>query len=203
MYIIKNTMSRYSKINSLNDYNNLSNLVKSTYTDNEIHNLQYNERQEGDDEDNSYINYIEQSQFIGFDINDNLFVKEFFSKNVIDLISRKATLLLDGVDEYKRDIIIPDNRILEVMNTVYSSYKVSVGFDNRISNYDYVQNMIGDVIARIIYDVKNTLGYEQCTNKYTIWTTLYGDFNNEQIRSHAPIKIQKNRPNSFEFNMKY
>lgn len=192
-------MSRYAKSNSLNDYNNLSTLVKTEYNLNDIKNLQSNK----DSNSNSYLDYFQQTQFIGSNNNDNLYVKEFFSQNVVDFISQKITLLLDGVDEQKRDIIVPDKRIFEVMNTVYSSYNYPSGFDTNISKYDYIQQMIGEVITRTVYDVKNTLGYEQCTNKYTIWSTLYGDFNKEQVRAHAPIKILKNRPNSFQFNMKY
>lgn len=192
-------MSRYAKSNSLNDYYNLSTLVKTEYKPDEIKNIV----ESTDNNSNSYLDYFQQTQFIGSNNGDNLYVKEFFSQNVVDHISNKITLLLDGVDEQKRDIIVPDKRIFEVMNTVYSSYNYPTGFDTKISKYDYIQNMIGEVIMRTVYDVKNTLGYEQCTNKYTIWSTLYGDFNKEQVRAHAPIKIQKNRPNSFQFNMKY
>jgi hypothetical protein len=197
-------MSRYAKSNSLNDYNNLSTLVKTEYSQNDIKNMKFQENDNSSNSsDNSYLNYFQQTQFIGSDNADNFYVKEFFSQNVVDFISEKITLLLDGVDEQKRDIVVPDKRIFEVMNTVYSSYNYPSGFDTKISKYDYIQNMIGQVITRTVYDIKNTLGYEQCTNKYTIWSTLYGDFNKEQVRAHAPIKIQKNRPNSFQFNMKY
>jgi len=153
--------------------------------------------------DNTYIDYFQQTQFIGSNSDDNLYVNEFFSKNVVDFVSQKCTELLRGVDEKGREIVVPDKRIFEVMNTVYSSYNYPTGFDGTISKDQYIQNMIGETIARIVFDVKNTLGYEQCTNKYSIWTTLYGDFNKDGLRQYAPIKILKNRPNSFEFNMKY
>lgn len=194
-------MSRYSKFNSLNDYKNLSTMIKNSNKD-DLSNL-LTPSDTNTSKDNTYINYFQQTQFVGSNSNDNMYIYEFFSQNVVDFISNKCTQLLEGIDEKGREIVLPDKRIFEVMNTVYSSYSFPTGFDATISKEKYIQNMIGDVIARIVYDVKNTVQYEQCTNKYTIWTSLYGDFNKEKLRQHAPIKILKNRPNSFEFNMKY
>lgn len=194
-------MSRYSKFNSLNDYKNLSKMITNSSKD-DLSNL-LTPSDNNTNKDNVYIDYFQQTQFVGSNSEDNMYIHEFFSQNVVNFISNKCTQLLDGVDEKGREIIVPDKRIFEVMNTVYSSYNYPMGFDATISKEKYIQNMIGDTIARIVYDVKNTLQYEQCTNKYTIWTSVYGDFNKEKLRQHAPIKILKNRPNSFQFNMKY
>ena len=194
-------MSRYSKFNSLNDYKNLSKMITNSSKD-DLSNL-LTPSDNNTNKDNVYIDYFQQTQFVGSNSEDNMYIHEFFSQNVVNFISNKCTQLLDGVDEKGREIIVPDKRIFEVMNTVYSSYNYPMGFDATISKEKYIQNMIGDTIARIVYDVKNTLQYEQCTNKYTIWTSVYGDFNKEKLRQHAPIKILKNRPNSFQFNMTY
>jgi len=194
-------MSRYSKFSSLNDYKNLSTIITNSNKD-DLSNL-LTPSDVNTSKDNTYINYFQQTQFIGSNSNDNMYIYEFFSQNVVDFISDKCTQLLKGIDEKGREIVLPDRRIFEVMNTVYSSYNYPTGFDSTISKEQYIQNMIGDVIARIVYDVKNTVQYEQCRNKYTIWTSLYGDFNKDKLRQHAPIKVLKNRPNSFEFNMKY
>lgn len=194
-------MSRYSKFNSLNDYKNLSKMITNSSED-DLSNL-LTPSDKNTNKDNVYIDYFQQTQFVGSNSEDNIYIHEFFSQNVVNFISNKCTQLLDGVDEKGREIVVPDKRIFEVMNTVYSSYNYPTGFDSTISKEKYIQNMIGDTIARIVYDIKNTLQYEQCTNKYTIWTSVYGDFNKEKLRQHPPIKILKNRPNSFEFNMKY
>ena len=194
-------MSRYSKFSSLNDYKNLSTIITNSNKD-DLSNL-LTPSDTNTSKDNTYIDYFQQTQFVGSNSNENMYIHEFFSQNVVNFISDKCTQLLEGVDEKGRKIVLPDKRIFEVMNTVYSSYNYPTGFDSTISKEQYIQNMIGDVIARIVYDVKNTVQYEQCTNKYSIWTSLYGDFNKDKLRQHAPIKILKNRPNSFEFNMKY
>jgi len=194
-------MSRYSKFNSLNDYKNLSTLITNSNKD-DLSNL-LTPSDTNTSKDNTYINYFQQTQFVGSNSNDNMYIYEFFSQNVVNFISDKCTQLLEGIDEKGRQIVLPDKRIFEVMNTVYSSYNYPTGFDTKITKSQYIENMIGETITRIVYDVKNTLDYEQCTNKYTIWNTTYGDFNKEKLRQYAPIKILKKRPNSFEFNMKY
>jgi len=195
-------MNKYSKFSSLNDYRNLTDITKN-YIKDDLSLMLTPSDINTDTEKNVYLNFFQQTQHVGSNNYDNEYVKEFFTTNVVNFISSRCTFLLNGVDEKGRDIIVPDKRIFEVMNTVYSSYNYPTGFDTRISKSQYIENMIGETITRIVYDVKNTLEYEQCTNKYTIWNTTYGDFNKEKLRQYAPIKILKKRPNSFEFNMKY
>lgn len=152
---------------------------------------------------NTYYKNDYQNRYVGSEIEDNSFIKEFFSKNSVDTISRQCTLQLKGVDEQGRDIIIPDRRILEVMNTVRESYNFATGFDAPyISPEQYVQNMINQCIERIVFDVSNTLQIEQCNMKKTIWTTVLGDFNAQKLQSHSKIKIRHKHP-TFSINMRY
>ena len=67
-------------------------------------------------EGNIYYNNDRQYQFVGSSINDNIYVKEFFSSIIVKYISEQITLLTKGVDEKGRDIIVPDDKILWVMN---------------------------------------------------------------------------------------
>lgn len=161
---------------------------------------------------NIYYDYDEKYRNIGQEFKEDPLVKNFFSKNTVDPISKMVTKMLNGVDEYGREIIVPDNRILEVMNSVYYSYNPRNGFDSAMSHSEYFDSLVGQTISRIVYDVKNTLQYESCMNKKNIWTTLLdgpkqgsveGEFNESGLRSYAPIKLKNKRPNSFEFNMKY
>ena len=159
-------------------------------------------------DDNIFYNYDAQTQNIGSSNDDNQYVKFFFSQKVIDIISRKVTKLTKGVDEHGRDIIIPNDKIFWTMNTVYSSYNQPSGFDNQNfsgihTSIEYIENLIQQTVDRIVYDVTNTLGIEQCMNKWTNWTSLYGDFNDEKLRAHPPIKIQRKRPTPMQFFEKY
>ena len=161
---------------------------------------------------NIYYEYDEHYRNVGHEFNEIPLIKNFFSKNTVDPISKKITEMLNGVDEYGREIIVPDRRILEVMNSVYSSYNPRNGFDSAMTPNEYFDSLVGQTISRIVYDVKNTLEYESCMNKKNIWTTLLDgprqgsvedEFNTSGLRSYAPIKLKNKRPNSFEFNMKY
>lgn len=153
---------------------------------------------------NVYYKSDYHMRYVGTEIDENPVIKEFYSKKYVDYISKKSTELLKGVDEYGRDIVVPDRRILEVMNTVEQSYNFATGFDApEISAYGYIRKMVEDCIERIVYDVTNTLGIEQCNNKKTVWTTVLGDFNKEGLKSHSSIKIREKHPSLFQINMRY
>ena len=153
---------------------------------------------------NTYFYSQQQKQHIGYDIQDFPQMKYLFGKNVIDFISQQCTILLKGVHSQGKDIIIPDLRIVEVINTAYISYNPPTGFDApTFTLKSYTDSLIKQVIERIVFDVTNTLAIEDNNYKQTVWTTVLGDFNQHQLRSHAPIKLKNKRPNSFQFNMKY
>ena len=144
-----------------------------------------------------------QKKYVGSKADDSIVVKEFFSKNTVDYISYQCTLQLKGIDEEGRDIVIPDNRILEVMNTVQQSYNFATGFDApQLTPQTYFDNMVNQTIERIVYDVSNTLQIEQCNMKKTIWTTVLGDFNKEKLQGHSQLKIRHKHP-TFMINMRY
>ena len=44
---------------------------------------------------------------------------------------------------------------------------------------------------------------EENNRKLTIWTTVYGDFNQHGLQQHSKIKVRNKRPNPMEFNMNY
>ena len=152
---------------------------------------------------NIYYDSNYQKKYVGSLTDDSIVVKEFFSKKTVDYISKQCTLQLKGVDEEGRDIVIPDNRILEVMNTVQQSYNFATGFDApQLTPQTYFDNMVKQTIERIVYDVSNTLQIEQCNMKKTIWTTVLGDFNKEKLQGHSQIKIRHKHP-TFMINMRY
>jgi hypothetical protein len=155
------------------------------------------------DKDNTYYFTDQQYKFIGSDIADNPVVKQFFSKNSVDYISAKITEMTKNVDERGREIIVPDDKILHLMNSVYLSYNPKQGFDTEWTPKEYLDSLIGQTIAQSVFDVKNVLAYEQCVAKYSVWDTVLGEENSRGLRGYAPIKLREKRPNSMEFNMKY
>ncbi len=154
-------------------------------------------------ESNIYYNSLQQMRHVGSNQDDNPYIQRFFSQDTVDLISQKITQMLKGVDKFGREIVVPNKRILEFMNTIYSSYSPPIGFDSGRPNSDYLDNLIGQTISRIVFEVDTTISIEQAFAEYKVWNTVYGEYNDVGLRSHAPIKIREKRPNSFEFNMRY
>ena len=146
------------------------------------------------------LNYV---RYVGYE-ESNECIKKFFSQETVNLISKKVTGLLMGVDPQNRPIKVPDSTICTVMSTVNENYQPPVGDiysryiiptgENAVS---MMQNMIDQVIEIITSDVRNNLEMEQNNKKLTAWTTLLGDFNQHNLRSHAPIKILEKRPCTF------
>lgn len=152
--------------------------------------------------DRKYIQHVGYSP-------DNECLKSYFSPQTVEFISKKITQLLQGVDCKNRRIIVPKNTICSIMSSVYENYRPQTGDiftryiipNNQPENF--ISNMIDQVIEIITTQVRNEWGMRENNAKLTIWTTVYGDFNEHGLRQHPPIKILEKRPNPMEFNMNY
>lgn len=137
-------------------------------------------------------------------------IKTYFSEQTVRIISRKITELTMGVDPMNRPIIVPDTTICNIMNSVYESYRPPTGdiysrynVPSGTTSESYVQNMIDQVIEIITSTVRNTLEMEENNRKLTIWTTVYGDFNQHGLQQHSQIKVRNKRPTPMQFHMHY
>ena len=153
--------------------------------------------------DDNYVRYVGYKE-------DNVCIREYFGTKTVRTISNKVTELLQGVDPDNRPIIVPDKTICDMMSSIYNTYSPPTGdiysryiIPTGTSSESYVQNMIDQVIEVITSNVKNSLGMEENNRKLSIWTTVYGDFNEHSLRAHAPIKVLNKRPQPFMFNMHY
>ena len=168
----------------------------------------------GDIADLSYMRYPGWSQgnLVNYPDRDDpnkTALDAFFSENTIKFISDKITQLTLGVDPKNRPIVVPYERITEVMNSVFWNYKPSVGdiYSREILPSDEQQNMIERMISQTIEiitnNIRNELGMIQSNLKLSAWVQVYGDFNVHQLRSHPIIKTLENRPATMQFNMNY
>ena len=140
---------------------------------------------------------------------DNICIKNLYSKGNINKISCKITELLMGVNKDNRPIIVPDKTICSVMSAVYENFTPETG--DIYSRYnipkaqetDYIQRIIDEVINIITADVKVNIGMEECNKNLSIWTTVLGDFNLHNLRSHSKIKLRERRPQPMAFQMNY
>jgi hypothetical protein len=148
-------------------------------------------------------------RFVGYK-EDNPCIRKYFDISTVRTISKKVTELLQGVDPQNRPIIVPDNTICSVMSEIYNSFRPATGdiysryiVPSGSSTESYVQVMIDQVIEVITSNVRNSLEMDENNRKLSIWTTVYGDFNEHGLRQYAPIKTLVKRPHTFQFNMNY
>jgi hypothetical protein len=146
---------------------------------------------------------------VGYQEN-NRNIQQYYSHETIQIISHKVTELLMGVDPQNRPIIVPNKTISSVMDSVYSTYRPPTGdiygrynVPSGESTTSYIQNMIDQVIEIIVSDVRNNLETEENNSKLSIWSTLYGDFNNQGLQQHSKIKVRNKRPTPMQFMMNY
>lgn len=150
------------------------------------------------------LNY---TRYVGYDETASG-AQRYFSQDVVRTVSKKITELLQGVHPQGKRIIVPDHSICEVMDAVYTAYRPQVGdiYSRYIvpnENINMKQDMIDQTIELIVRQTKDDLGMQEANSKLTKWTTVLGDFNEHQLRSHDVIKILKKRPQPMQFFENY
>mgnify|MGYP000603149350 CR=1 FL=1 len=151
------------------------------------------------------LNYV---RHVGWD-ESNECIRYLFSPAVIDSISRKATELTIGVDPKNRPIIVPSERICEVVSSVYWNYRPATG--DIYSRYiipnneqtNSVQNIIDQSLEIIVSYIRNNFGIKESNEKLSAWVQVLGDFNTHGLRRHDIIKVLGKRPETMQFNMNY
>lgn len=152
-------------------------------------------------------------QNVGWDktVEDNEKYEFIFSPKNLDYLSNTISDALRGVDPQNRKIIIPHDKICNVLSTVYK-YGTRCNVGDIYSRYNIqpieVRNDIKDInnqtINIIVSAIRDEIEMTQNNKKLSIWNSaLKGDFNPVGIRSHAPIKIRKRMPQRMMFNMNY
>ena len=63
--------------------------------------------------------------------------------------------------------------------------------------------MINQTVNIIVSAIKDEIEITEQNKKLTAWTTVLGDFNEQGLRSHAPIKLRERHPQYMAFNMNY
>jgi hypothetical protein len=158
--------------------------------------------QNSDIHDYNYIRYCGWGE-------DNKCIIKLFSPETVRMISKKVTELTIGVDYKNRKIIVPDERIYEVLDGTFRAYRPPTGdiYSRYIIPNDNQANMVQSIIDQTIEvitsNIRNQLGMEEQNQKLSAWVQLYGDFSEHQLRQHAPIKILEKRPATMQFNMNY
>jgi len=159
--------------------------------------------------DTSHEYDLNFKRYVGWE-ESNECIKGLFEQKTINMISRKISELLMGVDPQNRKIVVSDTVIGNMLSNIYQAYRPPTGdihsryiVPSGINPESMVQDIINQTIETITNSVRNESEMAENNSKLTAWTTVYGDFNEHQLRQHAPIKILNKRPNPFEFHMRY
>ena len=113
----------------------------------------------------------------------------FFSSENVAKISREVTKRLAGVHPEGKNIIVPHETILSVMDSIYEN------------NYRDVDKLTMMTISYIVEYITNEYEIERQNNNLNIWITNYPI--ESGIRQHPPIKLREKRPTPMVFHMRY
>lgn len=139
----------------------------------------------------------------------NYAIREFYSPAVIRMISRKISELTAGVEPDGKLIVVPDERIIEVMDSIQSTYRRPVG--DIYSRYivpneeqdNVIQSWIDQTVEVLTSAISNHYGIMENNRRLTKWVQVLGDFNQWGLMPHPKIKLQEKRPTPMQFHMNY
>lgn len=159
----------------------------------------------------SYYNNAEQyERNVGF-MTDNGTFQKLFSNDTIHWMSRKITELLRGVTVDGRDIIVPDDTIISVMNAVYITYRPQTGDVysryniSQLEGRDDANHIITETIEIIVDQVSNEMEVANINYKLDKWDSiLLGDgISRVGLRQYSPLKMREKRPTPMLFNFSF
>jgi len=138
------------------------------------------------------------------------FVCALYSSSNIKSLSDAITNALQGVHPENKKIIVPDETIAQMLSNVYrNGTRPNIGDihtryiipqNEPRCDLRSINNQTINIIVRSIKDEFQTI--EQ-NKRLSVWNSVYGDFNKEGLRAHAPIKIRRRHPQYMAFNMNY
>jgi hypothetical protein len=141
---------------------------------------------------------------------DSVALNYLFSNNTLNLISNEISNALRGVDPEGRRIIIPNDKIANVLSSVFrNGTRTEIG--NIYSTFTIpdiqsrndIRNIINQTINIVVSAIKNEIEIIENNKKLSVWNTVLGDFNTQGLRQYAPIKLKTRHPMYMAFQMNY
>jgi hypothetical protein len=133
-----------------------------------------------------------------------------YSPSNLQNLQKTLKELLKDVHPEGKTIVVPEKQIAEVLSNIYQNQtKQNVGdiYSRYIIPQEQERNDVQSINKQTIQAIYNMLKtqfeVEANNKKLTIWNSLYGDFNDQGLRAHPPIKIRKKHGQYMAFNMKY
>jgi hypothetical protein len=133
-------------------------------------------------------NYDIERSAIPHDYRSNVYYA-FFGKANVNYISSEITNRLDGSHPEGKNIIVPHDKILSIMDSFYSN------------TYKDVDKMTMMTISYIVDTISSEYQIEKQNNELDIWVINHPP---EYGMQRTPkLKMREKRPTPFMFNMNY
>ena len=159
-----------------------------------------------------YDETLDMNPYVGWETisQDNPLVQKLFTRATVATIQTKTGDYLVGVDPTGRRIIPSERIIIAALFGVFREHVPRTGdiygkytVVNQAMRNDYAY-IVDKTISLLVQGIRDDLEMAQHNQSLTIWTTLYGDFNEHKLRQHPPIKVNEGkRPDPFLFHMRY
>jgi len=138
-------------------------------------------------------------------------IEYLFSPTTIEMISKKVTELLEGVEKDGKSIIVTDNVICNVLSSIVANEKRPGNIGDIYSRYTIpanspayaTTNIIDRTIEVIVSYIKNEEGMIETNQSLSIWNSILGGQNKLGLLPHSKIKLQERTPQHMAFNMNY
>jgi len=160
----------------------------------------------------AYDSRLDMNPYVGWETvsQDNPLVQKLFTKTTLSVIQQKTGDYLSGVDPNGRRIIPSERIVISALFGVFREHvprtgdiygKYLVVDQAKRDDYSYI---VDKTISLLVQGIRDDVETAQHNQSLTIWTTLYGDFNEHKLRQHPPIKVNEGkRPDPFLFHMRY
>ena len=164
------------------------------------------------------LNYLDTSHDMGYQShvgwentsNNSPGLEYLYSQENLLNLQKIITKSLEGVHPEGKNIIVPVENIQNVISNIYENVnRTEIGsiYSRDViapaKKRNDVETINKQSIQAIVNMLRSQFEMEANNKKLTVWNTVYGDFNKEGLRGHAPIKLRNKHPQYMAFNMKY
>lgn len=133
-----------------------------------------------------------------------------FDATTIAYIKGELAKLLRNIAP--RPIVVAEHVIRNVLESVYSNNRPAAIGDiygryhmeglECERTFD-INKQVHEVIEIIYNYIKNEHEISECNKKMSVWSSVYGTYNEQGLRAHPPIKLLDKHPARMQFNMNY
>lgn len=163
-------------------------------------------------------NYLDSSENLSYNAyvgwkastSGNIGLETLFSFENLSKIQKTLDIVLKNLHPKGKRIVVTIPQIANVVSNIYeNSLPGQIGgiFSESVIPPAHPRNDIEEINQRTVQAIYNLLStqfeVEENNKKLSIWNTVLGDFNENGLRAHAPIKTRNKHAQRMAFHMRY